>query len=94
MAAANRGVPSEAIIAERPVVEGLIKLAEERCADLLAVGTSGESASSARSWAPRATRWCTGRPSLSWSSRRSRVASTRPSPAAEHAEARPGTMRA
>jgi nucleotide-binding universal stress UspA family protein len=44
MAAANHGVPSEAIIAERPVVDGLIGLAEERCADLLAIGTSGESA--------------------------------------------------
>jgi nucleotide-binding universal stress UspA family protein len=40
MMAANRGVPSEAVIAERPVVDGLIKLAEERCADLLVVGDS------------------------------------------------------
>jgi nucleotide-binding universal stress UspA family protein len=44
MAAANHGVPSEAIVAERPVVDGLIQLAEERCADLLAIGTSRESA--------------------------------------------------
>ena len=44
MMAANRGVPSEAIVAERPVVGGLIKLAEERWADLLVVGDSRGSA--------------------------------------------------
>jgi nucleotide-binding universal stress UspA family protein len=44
MAAGSRRVPAEAVIAERPVVDGLIRLAEERCADLLAIGTSGESA--------------------------------------------------
>jgi nucleotide-binding universal stress UspA family protein len=44
MAAGNHGVPSETVIAERPVVDGLIQLAEERCADLIAIGTSGESA--------------------------------------------------
>lgn len=44
MAAGNHGVPAEAIVSERPVVEGLLQLAEERCADLLAIGTSRESA--------------------------------------------------
>jgi nucleotide-binding universal stress UspA family protein len=44
MLAGARHVAAEAIVAERPVVEGLVHLAGERCADLLAVGTSGESA--------------------------------------------------
>jgi len=43
MAAGNRGVDAEALIAERPVVEGLITLAEERGADLLVVGDSRRS---------------------------------------------------
>jgi nucleotide-binding universal stress UspA family protein len=43
MAAGNRGVDAEALIAERPVVEGLISLAEERGADLLVVGDSRRS---------------------------------------------------
>ena len=30
MAAGNRGVEAEAIVAERPVVDGLVGLAEER----------------------------------------------------------------
>jgi nucleotide-binding universal stress UspA family protein len=44
MAAGNRGVEAEAIIAERPVVDGLIGLAVERHADLLVVGDSRDSA--------------------------------------------------
>jgi nucleotide-binding universal stress UspA family protein len=43
MAAGNRGVDAEALITERPVVEGLISLAEERSADLLVVGDSRRS---------------------------------------------------
>ena len=37
LAAGNRGVDAEALVTERPVVEGLISLAEERGADLLVV---------------------------------------------------------
>ena len=44
LAAGNRGVTAEALIADRPVVEGLISLAEERGADLLVVGDSRDSA--------------------------------------------------
>ena len=43
MAAGNRGVDAEALISERPVVDGLISLAEERGADLLVVGDSRRS---------------------------------------------------
>jgi nucleotide-binding universal stress UspA family protein len=43
LCAGNRGVEAEALIAERPVVEGLISLAEERSADLLVVGDSRRS---------------------------------------------------
>ena len=43
LAAGNRGVDAEALVAERPVVEGLISLAEERGADLLVVGDSRRS---------------------------------------------------
>ena len=43
LTAGNRGVPAEAIIADRPVVEGLVRLAEERGADLLVVGDSRDS---------------------------------------------------
>ncbi len=44
LTAGNRGVPAEALIADRPVVEGLVRLAEERGADLLVVGDSRDSA--------------------------------------------------
>jgi nucleotide-binding universal stress UspA family protein len=43
LAAGNRGVDAEALIVERPIVEGLIALAEERGADLLVVGDSRRS---------------------------------------------------
>jgi nucleotide-binding universal stress UspA family protein len=43
LAAGNRGVTAEALIAERTVVEGLVGLSEERGADLLVVGDSRES---------------------------------------------------
>jgi len=43
LAAGNRGVPAEVLIANGPVVDGLIRLAEERSADLLVVGDSGDS---------------------------------------------------
>jgi nucleotide-binding universal stress UspA family protein len=43
LAAGNRGVDAEALIAERPIVDGLIALAEERGADLLVVGDSRRS---------------------------------------------------
>jgi nucleotide-binding universal stress UspA family protein len=43
LTAGNRAVDAEVLIAERPVVEGLISLAEERGADLLVVGDSRRS---------------------------------------------------
>ena len=43
LAAGNRGVAAEALVAERTVVEGLVSLSEERGADLLVVGDSRES---------------------------------------------------
>jgi nucleotide-binding universal stress UspA family protein len=43
LAAGNRGVEAEALISDRPVVEGLISLAEERAADLLVVGDNRRS---------------------------------------------------
>lgn len=43
LAAGNRGVPAEVLIADGPVADGLIRLAEERSADLLVVGYSGDS---------------------------------------------------
>ena len=44
MAAGSRGVEAESVVANMPVAEGLVKIAETRCADLLVVGTSRESA--------------------------------------------------
>jgi nucleotide-binding universal stress UspA family protein len=44
LAAGNRSVSAEAIVADRPVVEGLVRLAAERGADLLVVGDSRDSA--------------------------------------------------
>ena len=44
MAAGSRGVEAESIVANAPVAEGLVGIARERCADLLVVGSSRESA--------------------------------------------------
>lgn len=44
MAAANRGVRAEVIIENHAIAEGLVRIAEKHCADLLVVGTRGESA--------------------------------------------------
>lgn len=44
MAAANRGVEAEVVIENHAIAEGLVRIAERRCADLLVVGTRGESA--------------------------------------------------
>jgi nucleotide-binding universal stress UspA family protein len=43
LAAGNRGVEAEALISDRPVVEGLISLAGERAADVLVGGDNRRS---------------------------------------------------
>ncbi len=44
MAAGAHGVQAEAVIANRPIAEGLVEISLEHHADLLVVGTRGESA--------------------------------------------------
>ena len=43
MAAGNRRIRAESVVANRPIAEGLLEIAEKRCADMLFVGTRGES---------------------------------------------------